>query len=177
METFPELFTPRLKLRKLTVDDVDALVRYANNKKISDYVLNIPHPYQEPDAVMRISYVHQGFKAGTRYVFAIILKEKNELIGEVGLHLDNRDKLAQLGYWIGEPFWGRGLATEAVAAAIKFAFEKLGLNLVFATCHVDNPASGKVLLNNGMIEKSMNGNVIQYAMERQEYELQRATAL
>lgn len=54
MEIFPELTTNRLKLRKIQVDDVSSLVKYANNKKISDSVLNIPYPYQEPDAVFRI---------------------------------------------------------------------------------------------------------------------------
>ncbi len=62
MEFFPELNTKRLKLRKIQVEDIPSLVKYANNKKISDHILNIPYPYQEPDAVFRISYIVQGFK-------------------------------------------------------------------------------------------------------------------
>jgi [ribosomal protein S5]-alanine N-acetyltransferase len=168
--TFPTLNTERLCLRKISIDDVPSLVKYANNKNISDYVLNIPYPYREPDAVFRISYVVQGFKNKSRYVFAMVLKESNELIGEVGLHFDGNSAIAQLGYWVGEPFWNKGIATEAIKAVLQFAFETLGLNLVYATCHVDNGASGKVLLNNGMVLHTANGNVVQYRLSRQDYE-------
>jgi RimJ/RimL family protein N-acetyltransferase len=172
MQLFPEIYTNRLKLRKIKVEDVPSLVKYANNKKISDNILNIPHPYQEPDAVFRISYVFQGFKNKTRYVFAITLKESEEFIGEISLHLDNADNRAQLGYWVGEPFWGKGIGTEAAKAILKFGFEKLDLNKIYATCHVENQASGKVLLNNGFKKNNVNGSVIQYWLTKKEYEEQ-----
>ncbi|MCD6012165.1 MAG: family N-acetyltransferase [Flavipsychrobacter sp.] len=170
MDIFPLLYTPRLQLRKIEVDDIPSLVKYAGNKKISDYVLNIPYPYNEPDAVFRISYVVQGFKNKARYVFAIILKETGEFIGEIGLHMDSNNGTAQLGYWVGERFWNKGIATEAVKKVLEFGFTKLELNRIFATCHVDNPASGKVLLNNGLKNKNTNGNVTQYVITKQEYE-------
>jgi RimJ/RimL family protein N-acetyltransferase len=163
---FPELHTERLKLRKIDIDDIPSLLKYGNNKKIADYILNIPHPYYEPDAVFRISYVVQGFKNKTRYVFAIILKERNEFIGEISLHLDN-DRIARLGYWVGEPFWGKGIATEAAKAVLKFGFEKLELSKVYATCHVENEASAKVVANSGMVISSTNGGVAQYCITRQ----------
>lgn len=172
MEVFPVLYTDRLRLRRIQVEDIPSLVKYANNKKISGFVLNIPHPYQEPDAVFRISYVLQGFKSKARYVFAIIIKETNEFIGEISLHMDNQNSLAQLGYWIGEPFWGKGIATEAAGAILKFGFGKLGLEKIFATCHTDNAASDRVLLNNGMATSGVSGNVIQYIMTKQEYDRQ-----
>ena len=62
MDTFPVLHTPRLLMRKITVGDIPSLVKYANNKKISGNIINIPYPYEEPNAVFRISSVHQGFK-------------------------------------------------------------------------------------------------------------------
>ena len=170
MELFPELNTKRLKLRKIQIEDIPSLVKYANSKKISDHILNIPYPYQEPDAVFRISYVVQGFKNKARYVFAITLKEGSEFIGEISLHLDKDKPIAQLGYWLGEPFWNQGIGTEATEAIVKFGFEKLNLHLIFATCHVENKASEKVLLNNGMRKDNMNGNVIQYSLTKQEYE-------
>jgi len=176
MEFFPEINTKRLKLRKIQIEDIPSLVKYANNKKISDHVLNIPYPYQEPDAVFRISYVVQGFKNKARYVFAITLKESSEFIGEVSLHLDKDKPIAQLGYWLGEPFWNKGIGTEAVEAVVKFGFEKLKLHLIFATCHVENIASEQVLLNNGMRKDNMNGNVIQYSLTKQEYEAQNMAA-
>lgn len=161
MQVFPELYTKRLIIRKITIEDIPALLKYANNKKISDRVLNIPHPYREPEAVFRISYVHQGFKNKTRYVFAIILKESQELIGEIGLHMVNPG-VAQLAYWVGEPYWGQGLATEATEAAIKFGMETLHLDMLFAECHVDNIASEKVLVKTGTKKVGVHGNVVQY---------------
>lgn len=174
MDAFPELNTKRLKLRKIRVEDIEALVRYANNKKISDHIINIPHPYQEPNAVFRISYVHQGFVAGTRYVFAIAIKESDEFIGEISLHLEKDKNIAQLGYWVGEPFWSKGIATEAIEAILKFGFHRLNLDSIYATCHVENAASEKVLLKNGMKKSNVNGNVALYTLTRQEHEQQYA---
>lgn len=170
MEAFPVLHTPRLQLRKLQVEDVPSLIEYANNKKISDNIINIPHPYQEPDAVFRISYVFQGFRHKTRYVFAIILKEQGTLIGEISLHLGDGRHIAELGYWVGEPFWNKGIATEAIKAVLRFGFDKLDLGRVYATCHAGNAASGKVLLKNGLVQQSVTGSVIQYGITRQVYE-------
>lgn len=169
MDTFPQLYTPRLLLRKLRVDDVPSLVKYANNRKISDNIINIPYPYEEPNAVFRISYVHQGFKNKTRYVFAIILKDIEELIGEISLHLGNDGKMAELGYWVAEPFWNKGIATEAISAVLKFGFQ-LGLGLVIATCHEDNIGSSRVLEKNAMIKGSTRGHVTQFSITKEQYE-------
>jgi RimJ/RimL family protein N-acetyltransferase len=170
MEVFPELYTKRLRLRKISIEDIPSLVKYANNKRIADKVLNIPYPYQEPDAVFRISYVHQGFKNKTRYVFAIIYTESKELIGEISLHLDNFRNIAQLAYWVGEPFWNKGIATEASGAMLTFGFEKLHLEMIYAECHVENNASQKVLLNIGMIKVGVCGNIIQYKLTKEGFE-------
>src|SRR5947207_888489 len=154
MKSFPELITEKLKLRRIQLDDVPSLLKYANNKKISDQVLIVPFPYQEEDAIFRMNFVLQGFNNEERYVFAITLKDKNELIGEIGLHLDKANNSAQFGYWVAEPFWGNGIATEATAAILKFGFEKLSLNKIYATHYPENKASGKVMLNNKMIKEA-----------------------
>ena len=170
MDVFPELNSKRLTLRKISVEDIPALVKYANNKKIADRILNIPYPFGEPDAVFRISYVVQGFKSKARYVFAIIYQKSKELIGEISLHLDYQRNIAQLGYWVAEPFWGKGIATEATEAVLKFGFEQLNLAMIFAECHVENKASEKVLLNNGMKKSSATESVMQYRLTKQEFE-------
>ena len=170
MEAFPQLHTHRLTLRQLGVEDTPSLVRYANNKKIADHILNMPHPYGEPDAVMRISYVYQGFKTKTRYVFAITFRESGELIGEISLHIDRPRNLAQLAYWIGEPFWSKGLATEATGAVLPFGFKQLNLDLIYAECHQQNRASQQVLVNNHLNPAGTNGSIVQYRITRQEFE-------
>lgn len=164
LTTFPILYTDRLLLRKLGADDIPALVKLGNNRKISAYVRNIPFPYTEPDAVFRIGYVHKGFVTGTRYVFAIVLREPEEFIGEISLHLDDGRKIAQLGYWIGEPFWQNGYTTEAIRRVLEFGFGKLNLDLVFASVEEENIASVRVLEKNGFQKKAVTGGVLQYAI-------------
>lgn len=166
MTDFPELYTDRLKLRKIHIEDIPSLVKYANNRRISDHILNMPYPYQEPDAVFRISYVHQGFKTNTRYVFAIVLKKTDEFIGEISLHLDNQKHIAQLAYWIGEPHWKNGFATEAIKTVLEFGFERLNLVLIFATCEEGNIASVRVLEKNGLQQKGSGGNILQYVKSK-----------
>lgn len=88
MNELPELHTHRLLLRRLTADDVSSLVKYANNKKISDHLLNIPFPYGELDAVARIRQVTQALKNKSGYPFCIDKKavagKWNQLIGQSG---------------------------------------------------------------------------------------------
>jgi RimJ/RimL family protein N-acetyltransferase len=169
MSAFPELYTTRLKLRKLNIEDLPSLVKYANNKNVSKYILNIPYPYNEYDAVFRISYIHQGFKTNTRYIFSITLKGENELIGEISLHLDNSKKWAQLAYWIGEPFWNQGFITEAIKPVLKFGFEKLNMDLIFATCDEDNIGSIKVLENNNFNRTSSSQGILQFIISKADY--------
>jgi len=180
MTEFPELITDKLKLRKIRPSDIPSLLKYCNNKNISDQIINIPYPYLEDDAIFRMNFVLQGFKNKERYVFAISLKDSEELIGEIGLHLDKVNNSAQFGYWIAEPFWGKGIATEALAAILKFGFETLHLHKIYATHYPDNLSSGKVMLKNKMIKEAemkehykiegVYKDVIQYRLTKEEYE-------
>lgn len=179
MNNFPEINTDRLRLRQVRHSDISSLVKYCNNKKIADQIINIPYPYGEADAIYRMNFVIQGFKNKERYVFAITFNDKDELIGEIGLHLDKINDSAQFGYWIAEPLWGKGIATEALAAILKFGFETLNLNKIYATHYPDNLSSGKVMLNNKMIKEAemkehykideVYKDVIQYRLTIAEY--------
>ena len=164
MDRFPVLFTDRLVLRKITVEDIPSLVKHANNKNISDHILNIPYPYREPDAAFRLSYVVQGFKQKKRIVFAIVLLKEQEFTGEISLHLDQDKKAAQLAYWVAEPFWNKGIATEAIKIVNKFGFEQLGLQLIYASCKITNQASYSVLRKNGFKEAKQTGQVIHLSL-------------
>lgn len=156
MLVFPLLKTRRLILRKLSPDDFDALVKQANNKKISDQIINIPHPYELHHAVHRINYAVKGFDNKSRFVFVIALAASNELIGEISLHLQD-NMSAELGYWIGEFNWNKGFATEAIEAIVIFGFETLKLKMIYATCSNENVASALVLQkNNFLCEEKIN---------------------
>jgi RimJ/RimL family protein N-acetyltransferase len=81
-------------------------------------------------------------------VFAI--EADAQLAGAIGLVIDRANDRAELGYWIGVPFWGRGYATEAGRAIVRFAFEEQALHRVFAQVFTRNPASARVLQKIGM---------------------------
>lgn len=179
MNNLPHLISQKLLLRKIRNEDIPSLIKYCNNQKISDQIINIPYPYGEEEAKNRIKFVLSGWETGDRYVFAITLQPNDELIGEIGLHLDKANNCAQFGYWIAEPFWGMGIATEALAAILKFGFTELNLNKIYATHYPDNLASAKVMLNNKMIKEaemkehykigSAYRDVIQYRLTKEEY--------
>jgi RimJ/RimL family protein N-acetyltransferase len=82
--------------------------------------------------------------------FAITLRDDGALAGAIRLDLERDHERAELGYWIGKPFWNRGYATEAVREILRFAFEDLELHRVQATFLPANPASGKVLIKAGL---------------------------
>ncbi len=166
MDYFPTLYSPRLILRKIDIEDIPALLKHANNKKIADRIPNIPYPYEEPQAVFRISYVVQGFKQNKRFVFAIIHKESEELIGEISLHKEG-EKLAQIAYWLAESYWNQGLTTEAVEAVLNFGLEMANFQQIYATCRADNQASAKVLTKNGMKQGVDRGNLHFFSIEKQ----------
>jgi RimJ/RimL family protein N-acetyltransferase len=176
---FPALETERLLLNQATAADIPYIVAYAGNEKVAGMTLNIPHPYTDLDAVYWVNSANEGALSGQQYTFAVRLKPNGEFIGGMGLKLTRKWDRAELGYWIAEPQWGQGYATEAAAAVLRFGFETLGLNKIYATHLVDNPASGRVMIKNGMIregelkEHMKRGDqyrtVIQYRLTREEY--------
>jgi ribosomal-protein-alanine N-acetyltransferase len=154
MKKLPEIHTAQLKLRRMQMSDIPSLIKYANNEKIAANIFNIDYPYTKAAAISRYSTVLDGLENENRYIFAITLKTVNELIGEIGLNIDTTNNCAETGYWVAEEFWGRGIATEALYAALKFGFNTLALNKIFATHFLDNPYSAKVLIKNGMIKEA-----------------------
>lgn len=180
MNTFPEIITSRLCLNQITLSDVPLIVEYAGNPKVSAMTLNIPHPYSEKDAHFWINMANEGFKTGTQYTFAVRCKNKPELIGGIGLRLNRRFDTSELGYWIGEPHWNQGFASEAVSGILEYGFNNLNLNKIYATHLVENPASGKVMMKNRMIkegelkEHTKKGgqykSLIQYRLTKTEFE-------
>ena len=167
MNPFPQLFTPRLHLRLLQVEDFPSLIRHANNPKIAEQILNLPHPFRELDAAMRLPHIVQGFKTGVRTVFAIARKENGEVIGEIAVHrLDKSQPHGQLAYWLGESYWGQGLATEAVEAVLHDAFDRMDLTLMYADFFPANIASRRVLEKNGFMPYRTTGRIHVHVRER-----------
>ena len=150
MQPFPEIETARLRLGELQPGDIPQIVKYAANPRIAAHTLNLPSPYTDKDAVFWINLANQGFQNGTHFIFAIRHKAGNEFIGGIGLTVEPRFNRAEVGYWLGEPFWNRGYVTEATQAIIRFGFGSLGLNKITSSHLAQNPASGRVMQKSGM---------------------------
>lgn len=144
--TLPVLRTARLTLRSFTLADAPRVQQLAGAREIALNTLTIPHPYPDGKAEEWISS-HEKQEAEGSIAFAI---DDGELVGACGLVVKREDDIAEIGYWIGMPYWGRGYATEAVAAVIRYGFEELGLNKIYAAHFVRNPESGKVMRKLGM---------------------------
>jgi RimJ/RimL family protein N-acetyltransferase len=136
----PMLETGRLVLRVPNLGDAKAVAQFANNRKIAEMTLLIPHPYGIEDAAQWIATP----PAETRHWKFGIFTEDDGFVGACGF--TERDEGLTIGYWIGEPFWGRGYATEAARAMIDHIFSTTSdLDTIAANCRVTNPASRRVL--------------------------------
>ncbi|PZR28933.1 MAG: N-acetyltransferase [Citrobacter freundii] len=179
MERFPSIETERLLLNRLTAEDVPAITQFADNPNIASRTLNLPHPYAEKDALFWISMAEHGFKSGSNFIFAIRLRKTGGFIGGMGLAPEPEFSRAEIGYWLAEPFWNQGFATEALAAMIRFGFEQLQLNKLCASHFKTNPASGRVMEKCGMIKegelkehvkkKDVYHDMVVYGLTRKDY--------
>ncbi len=137
----------KIDLRELDWADRHRLAELMNNKKIWNNIRDyIPYPYSVSDAEYFINLVEKDI---ANKVFAI--EFENEFCGVVSLTLkkDIYRKSAEIGYWMGEPFWGKGIMSEAVRLMIKHGFEEFDLIRIFARVFENNTASMRVLEKNG----------------------------
>jgi RimJ/RimL family protein N-acetyltransferase len=153
MEKFPIIQTERLTLSQLVEKDVSSIAELLQHRIFSDLTSNIPYPYVENDARSWVKMSKEAFENNAGYTFAIRNKE-GQIMGAIGLH-DREDDKAELGYWIGIPYWNKGYVTEAAKAIIDFGFDELKLNKIFATHFLHNPASGRIMEKIGMKKEAV----------------------
>lgn len=146
----PVLTTPRLRLRPYAAADAPAVQRLAAAKAVAATTAALPHPYPEGAAEAWIGTHAAKWAAHEELVFAITLKTTGDLLGSIGLVLWPVHEKAELGYWIGQPHWNHGYASEAARAVIDCGFRSLGLNRIEAHHMAVNPASGRVMEKSGM---------------------------
>ena len=131
------------RVRSFTADDADAIVKYANNRHVSINLRDsFPYPYTIADAKKWLKAVKKH-QPETGWAIA----SSRELVGGIGIHIqpDVYRHTAELGYWLGEQFWGRRVATAAVRAVTEYAFTNFDLVRLFAGVFEWNPASARVL--------------------------------
>jgi RimJ/RimL family protein N-acetyltransferase len=150
MSEYPSLTTERLILRPFRMADAADVQRLAGDYAIAATTLRIPHPYEDGMAEQWIATLGPAFEKGEHIALAITAREDGALLGAIGLTLDVANQRAELGYWIGKPYWGHGYATEAARALVRFGFERLSLNRIYAHHFSHNPASGRVLQKAGL---------------------------
>lgn len=152
-QDLPILEADRLVLRPFTLDDAKELQRLVGERVIADTTLNIPHPYEDGMAEAWIGTHKSAFEARETVTLAVEARDTGNLVGAVGLRLHLANESAEIGYWIGRVYWGRGYCTEAAGAMLDYAFRALGLNRVHAAHLSRNPASGRVMVKLGMVHE------------------------
>ena len=148
----------KITLRRLEPSDKTQMAQLANNKKIWDNVRDaFGHPYTEKNAEEFIQY---QAKSKTEKVF--VIDGNGELCGLIGLILqkDVYRKSAEIGYWLGEPFWGKGIATKAVKLITEYAFDVLKITRIYAGIFEYNIASMKVLEKNGFQNEGISEKAV-----------------
>ena len=135
----PVLETERLILRAPRLGDVKAIAALASDRRVAENTARIPHPYHVSDAE---DFVCSAAAADAGPVFVITLPD-GELVGACGL--TGAGASAELGYWLGVSYWGRGYGTEAVRGLIDHAFTALSYTCLEAGARVTNPASRRIL--------------------------------
>jgi ribosomal-protein-alanine N-acetyltransferase len=145
-------------IRDWSMGDAPSIAKYANNRKIWMNLRDaFPYPYRLQDAE---SFISRVIEANPITVFAIATQ--SEAIGSVGLMVgkDVHSYTAEMGYWLAEPFWGKGIMTQAVKSMSSYAIRNLKLHRIFAEPYSTNPASARVLEKAGFIcEGILRSNV------------------
>jgi RimJ/RimL family protein N-acetyltransferase len=139
------LATERLVLRPVVREDTAGILALAGEVRIADMTRSIPHPL----APKQVSEWFDGLAARREQAFAIVRKDRQELIGVIALTLSRGGKSASLGYWLGIEYWGRGYMSEAARRVVRYAFGDLKLSSVDAETFAGNERSVGVLVKAG----------------------------
>ncbi|MDB5563105.1 MAG: Ribosomal-protein-S5p-alanine acetyltransferase [Hyphomicrobiales bacterium] len=146
------LETERFVLRPPTMADVAPIAKYLNNFAVAGNLSRVPFPYHPVDARAWLGSVRSDAPAG-QTGFAIDWPGEG-YIGQVGYHADPRGPV--LGYWLAEPFWGKGIMTEAVAAVLAWYFAVTDAPKIFSGVFAFNAASLAVQKKFGFVETATN---------------------
>lgn len=137
----------KISLREWRNDDLDSLLIHANNVKIARFMTNaFPHPYTRKDEeafLQRVKNLPSGL--------ILAIDVDGEAAGSIGIFPqdDIECKNAEMGYWLGEAFWSKGIITRAVSMMLQIAFEKFDIDRIYARPFGSNPASKRVLEKTG----------------------------
>lgn len=146
----PVLTTPRLMLRRMTIEDARDMFEYARNPDVARYTL-WDHHTSIDDSVRYLNCATRSYENGEIENWGIVYRENNKFIGTCGFYSWLPEHFrAELQYALSADYSGRGIMSEAVDEVIRFGFENMGLNRIAANCMPENIASERVLQKAGM---------------------------
>ncbi|MBK9416642.1 MAG: GNAT family N-acetyltransferase [Flavobacteriales bacterium] len=150
---FPVLTTERLVLRELRPSDAEQVLAMRSDPEVMQHV-NRPLAHTMDDALALIDLIHGRGAAGESVQWAITVKENDGFIGLIGFwRIVKEHHLAELGYTLARAHWGKGFASEAIAATLEFGFGTIGLHRVEAITRPRNTASVRALVKNGFVQE------------------------
>ncbi len=177
----PVLVTERLVLRAPHVEDMDTIADLANNRHISAMMQKMPYPFSRKHAA---EFILRSVAGEMGYcVYAITLGENGRFIGTCGIEERDDGEGLEISFWIGQPYWRQGFATEAVASLIDAAFRATDIDELYVSSFAANKASLRVIEKSGfqyigMSEKQsdVSGLVLteHYVLERDQWLGQRS---
>ena len=145
----PQIRTTRLLLRKILPSDADDMFAYASDEMVTRYISY--HHHHLDESRERIDMLTKAYNTGECMIWGAELKEEAKMIGAAGFtRWDKMQSTAEIGYTLGQPYWGRGLAKEIVLSLFRFGFEYMQLNRIEARCWVENERSAFVMQACGM---------------------------
>ncbi|MBC7745159.1 MAG: GNAT family N-acetyltransferase [Flavobacterium sp.] len=151
--------SPKFTIRGFKKGDEASLQKYADNQKVSVNLRNsFPYPFTLEHAASWIEMNTKSYQKPTNMAITL----NNEVIGSIGITLqtDIFKKSAELGYWLGEPFWNQGITTKAVREMIKYVFDNFKLVRIYAGVFEYNIASMKVLEKAGFHKEAVHRNAM-----------------
>lgn len=137
----PVLLTDRLLLRRPGEQDIAAIIEIAGDWEVASRLARMPHPYTVSDARFFLDAI-----VPTELVWSIVWQASEQVVGIIGLTATDDDPpTAEIGYYVAQKEWGKGIATEAGATVVAFGVELFGRRQLTSGYFADNPASGRVL--------------------------------
>lgn len=133
-----------ISIRNISAADLDDVAKLANDRRIAGMTANLPHPYTREHA--ETWFAHAQNNPG-EHVFAVL--GDGVFMGVVGLMYEKEHARAELGYWLGQAYWNKGVMSAAAKLAVAYAFFELGVRKVYSRCFGVNTASRRVLEKNG----------------------------
>lgn len=153
--------TKRLVLRPYRMSDAEIATKNLCNKKISCWLSSLPEPYRLKDAKNFILRVTKEHKKKEPRTIAYVIEYEKKMIGAIGLHDIIFGHKADMGYWLSEEYWGKGIMSEVVSALVDHSFKRLRLHRIQAGTFVGNLGSEGVLKKCGFLHEGLFRNEVQ----------------